>query len=100
MCKLINFQTEGTLQRRQNPNKYKEEDLDFKPKINRDIPKFDQLQQEFDEKLQSKKKAMPKTQFQPFEFMVSIKFWLTLTLFTEKRRKLERDLTNRGAETA
>jgi len=55
-----------------NPKKYKPDEPTFKPNINRDIPDFEALKQEFDGKLQQKKREMPKTQFKPFQFQVRI----------------------------
>jgi len=79
---------EGTVKKYVNPNKYQEEDFKYKPNINRDVPDYEQLNQEFNEKLQKKKKDMPKTQAKPFSFQGAITDMVTKMVETEgmKRR--------------
>jgi len=79
---------EGTVKKYVNPKKYQPEEFSHKPNINRDVPDYEQLNQEFNEKLQKKKKDRPKTEAKPFSFQGAITDMVSKMVETEgmKRR--------------
>lgn len=61
---------EAEAKRIKNPKKYTEPTPTFAPKINKEVPKFQELQKQYEAELTQKKQERPKTQDKPFSFFV------------------------------